>query len=95
MVRRLRARYEGTCPRCGRPIEPGDWITQDAKLWAHEDCGQAARFAAYCAGYEAAAQAILAADPSLSWDEVDARLAAAEEAAQELHVDELIAGLLG
>jgi hypothetical protein len=30
----------------------------------------------------------------LSWDEVDARPAAAEEAAQELDVDELIAGLL-
>ena len=41
--------------------------------------------------YEAAAQAILAADPSLSWDEVDARLAAAEEAAQELDVGEQIA----
>jgi hypothetical protein len=90
MARRLRARYEGTCPRCGRPIEPGDWITQDAKRWTREDCGQAAHWAEY----QAAAQAILAADPSLSWDEVDARLVAAEETAQQLDVDELIAGLL-
>jgi hypothetical protein len=94
MARRLRARYVGTCPRCGRPIEPGDWITQDAKRWAHEDCDQAARFATYCAEYEATAQAIMAADPSLSWDEVEARMAAVEEAAQRLDVDELIAGLL-
>jgi hypothetical protein len=83
------AKYRGTCPRCGRPIDRGDWITRgEDKRWGHEDC-EAAREQAR---YDAAAEALLAADPSLSVGEAYERVLAAESVSVD--VDALISELL-
>jgi hypothetical protein len=40
------ARFEGTCPRCGRAIEPGTPITGEPRAWVHLACVSEDEFAA-------------------------------------------------
>lgn len=85
------AKYRGTCPRCGRPIDRGDWITREDKRWGHEDCEQAREMAEYLE----AVDALLAADPSLgdeAYERVSAAFAAAEAADVDAAISELLAG---
>jgi len=54
----LEARYEGTCPACGRAIQPGMPITRHAQQprWVHRECWEApirqnslpARYEGFC-----------------------------------------------
>ena len=88
MTYAITARFRGICPRCGRPIERGEWITREDKRWCHEDCAAAREMAEY----EEAVQAVLAADPSLSRAEADERVVAA--GAMQVDVDALISELL-
>ncbi len=35
---KMQARYQGTCPKCGVGIFPGQMITKEGEQWIHERC---------------------------------------------------------
>jgi len=39
----IRAKYEGLCPICRRPIRKGYWIEKVGGEWVHADCAEKVR----------------------------------------------------
>jgi hypothetical protein len=76
----LEARYEGTCPACGRAIQPGMPITRHAqrtRRWVHLECREAplqhnslpARYEGFCRACRQPIQVgeMITDDPARGW----------------------------